>query len=98
MDQDVIYIDDDERNAVYHQLQEELYNEGGYLVIDARKLLVQPFAWEELKRALRANHASPHSLDIDGNDYWVWQAIDAVDPAIVACEYNPILGDTPLKR
>jgi lon-related putative ATP-dependent protease len=27
---------------------------GGYLVVDARKLLVQPFAWEELKRALRA--------------------------------------------
>jgi predicted ATP-dependent protease len=27
---------------------------GGYLVLDARKLLVQPFAWEELKRALRA--------------------------------------------
>jgi predicted ATP-dependent protease len=27
---------------------------GGYLVLDARKLLVQPFAWDELKRALRA--------------------------------------------
>jgi predicted ATP-dependent protease len=28
---------------------------GGYLVLDARKLLGQPFAWEELKRALRAS-------------------------------------------
>lgn len=27
---------------------------GGFLVLDAAKLLVQPFAWEELKRALRA--------------------------------------------
>jgi len=27
---------------------------GGYLVLDARRLLLQPFAWEELKRALRA--------------------------------------------
>jgi predicted ATP-dependent protease len=27
---------------------------GGYLVLDARKLVAQPFAWEELKRALRA--------------------------------------------
>jgi predicted ATP-dependent protease len=27
---------------------------GGYLVLDARKLLAQPFAWDELKRALRA--------------------------------------------
>jgi hypothetical protein len=34
------------------------------------------------------------SIDIDGNDYWVWKAITAIDPAIVVCEYNPILGDT----
>jgi predicted ATP-dependent protease len=27
---------------------------GGYLVMDARKLLMNPFAWEDLKRALRA--------------------------------------------
>ena len=34
------------------------------------------------------------SIDIDGNDYWVWRAMRVVDPAIVICEYNPILGDT----
>jgi predicted ATP-dependent protease len=28
---------------------------GGYLLIDARKLLLQPFAWEALKRALKSN-------------------------------------------
>jgi hypothetical protein len=33
------------------------------------------------------------SIDIDGNDYWVWKSIQSVDPAIVICEYNPILGD-----
>jgi hypothetical protein len=33
------------------------------------------------------------SLDIDGNDYWVWQAITAVDPVIVVCEYNAVFGD-----
>jgi len=27
---------------------------GGYLVVDARKLLIQPHAWEALKRAIRA--------------------------------------------
>lgn len=27
---------------------------GGYLVLDARKLLLNPFAWEDLKRALKA--------------------------------------------
>ena len=33
------------------------------------------------------------SIDIDGNDYWVWKAIDAVRPAIVVSEYNAVLGD-----
>lgn len=33
------------------------------------------------------------SVDIDGNDYWVWQAIEVVNPAIVICEYNAVLGD-----
>lgn len=28
------------------------------------------------------------SIDIDGNDYWIWQAIDSISPAIVVSEYN----------
>jgi hypothetical protein len=28
------------------------------------------------------------SIDIDGNDYWVWEAIQSVRPAIVIVEYN----------
>lgn len=32
------------------------------------------------------------SVDIDGNDYWVWEAIDAVSPRIVVCEYNSQFG------
>ncbi|MFA7466660.1 MAG: hypothetical protein WCY82_00115 [Desulfotomaculaceae bacterium] len=32
------------------------------------------------------------SIDIDGNDYWVWEAIDVVNPRIVVCEYNSIFG------
>ena len=32
------------------------------------------------------------SIDIDGNDYWVWQAIDCIKPRIVICEYNSIYG------
>jgi hypothetical protein len=33
------------------------------------------------------------SIDIDGNDYWVWEAIDVVNPRIVICEYNSLWGD-----
>jgi hypothetical protein len=30
-------------------------------------------------------------IDIDYNDYWVWKAIDAVQPRVVAIEYNATL-------
>lgn len=32
------------------------------------------------------------SVDIDGNDYWVWKAIKVVQPDIVICEYNHRFG------
>jgi hypothetical protein len=33
------------------------------------------------------------SIDIDGNDYWIWEVLDVVDPDIVVCEYNSVFGD-----
>lgn len=35
---------------------------GGYLVLDARRVLLQPFAWEELKRTLRAGEIQIRSV------------------------------------
>lgn len=32
------------------------------------------------------------SIDIDGNDYWVWDKISVVDPVIVVAEYNSLFG------
>ena len=32
------------------------------------------------------------SVDIDGNDYWVWEKLDVVDPAMVIVEYNSAFG------
>jgi len=32
------------------------------------------------------------SIDIDGNDYWVWESIDVVRPSIVIIEYNSTFG------
>ena len=34
------------------------------------------------------------SVDIDGNDYWVWEAITDIHPRIVVCEYNSAFGAT----
>ena len=33
------------------------------------------------------------SIDVDGNDYWIWDAISVVSPRIVVCEYNSIWGN-----
>lgn len=31
-------------------------------------------------------------IDIDGNDYWVWKAVDVIKPEIVIVEYNSVFG------
>ena len=33
------------------------------------------------------------SLDIDGNDYWIWKEIKSIQPIIFICEFNAVLGD-----
>ena len=32
------------------------------------------------------------SIDVDGNDYWIWQAIDVVEPRVVMIECNDTWG------
>ncbi len=32
------------------------------------------------------------SIDIDGNDYWVWKAITTINPRVVVIEYNASMG------
>lgn len=34
------------------------------------------------------------SIDIDGNDYWIWDSINCIKPRIVICEYNSIFGSS----
>ena len=30
------------------------------------------------------------SIDIDGNDYWIWEAITGIEPRVVVIEYNAV--------
>ncbi|MFT5285144.1 MAG: hypothetical protein ACI8TQ_001306 [Planctomycetota bacterium] len=32
------------------------------------------------------------SIDVDGNDYWIWHAVEVAEPRIVIIEYNSIFG------
>jgi hypothetical protein len=36
------------------------------------------------------------SIDIDGNEYWIWEAIQSVRPRIVIIEYNSVFGLQPI--
>ncbi|HLG83160.1 MAG TPA: hypothetical protein VKY22_19260 [Bradyrhizobium sp.] len=47
-----------------------------------------------LKESGLAGRIGILSIDIDGNDYWVWQRIEAVQPVIVIAEYNSVFGAT----
>lgn len=33
------------------------------------------------------------SIDIDGNDYWIWERIEVVNPVIVVVEWNSVYGE-----
>jgi hypothetical protein len=35
------------------------------------------------------------SLDIDGNAYWVWKAIEAIQPRVVVAEVQDIIPSEP---
>jgi len=32
-------------------------------------------------------------IDVDGNDYWIWKAIEVADPVIAIIEYNSLFGN-----
>jgi len=32
------------------------------------------------------------SIDVDGNDYWIFEAIECINPSIVIAEYNSLFG------
>jgi len=52
---------------------------------------------DNIDRIIRENNFSGDigllCIDIDGNDYWVWESIQAVSPTIVIVEYNSIFGN-----
>lgn len=59
--------------------------------------IVQSFVTKENVAAL-LNDSGAHpgadlfSLDIDGNDYWVWEALSDFRPRVVVVEYNAAFG------
>ncbi len=58
---------------------------------------VQAFITRDNLQDLIRGHGVPReidflSLDVDGNDYWFWEALDCVSPRLVCIEYNAGIG------
>lgn len=61
--------------------------------LTAKKVLVtRENINDELAALVKVENIGLLHIDIDGNDYWVWDAIQAIDPIIVIIEYNSVFG------
>lgn len=65
---------------------------GGYLILDARKLLLQPFAWEGLKRALQAGQLR---IESPGQSYGLISTV-SLEPEPIPLEVKVALVGPPL--
>lgn len=68
-----------------------------YAKLDIRKEFITRENIEGLI-ASRKDKAEPDllSIDIDGNDYWVWEAITSIAPRVAVIEYNSTFGLDPV--
>lgn len=67
---------------------------GGYLLLDARKLLLSPFAWEALKRALKAREIR---IEQPAEAAGLMMSTQTLDPEPIALDVKVVLtGDREL--
>lgn len=65
---------------------------GGYLVIDARKALMNPFAWEDLKRALKAREVR---IESPGQSMGLWSTV-SLEPQPIRLDIKVVLIGDPM--
>jgi hypothetical protein len=59
----------------------------------AAKVLCAWIDRENINDLISLNHeVGILSIDLDGNDYWIWQSITAINPILVIAEYNASFG------
>ena len=60
-------------------------------VVQTRCALITPRNVNDILRS-EPDNTDILSIDIDGQDYWVWEAISVIHPKVVVIEYNSRLG------
>lgn len=80
-------------NTYFNKIQKNLRQ-----YIDSKKLqVVESFITaENIEKIFTQNYVPKEfdflSIDIDGNDYWIWNAITNYSPRVVVLEYNAAYG------
>ena len=74
----------------------QFYAEGKNTWVHPPTLVASWVTLENINPLITANGFSGEidllSLDLDGNDYWIWRALDCVRPRVVVLEFNAALG------
>ena len=83
-----LVIDSSERNLA-NVRRDRLYWQHDLQVVTA--FVTRENIEQILSRAGLSGEIGLLSIDIDGNDYWVWKAISRWRPRVVVMEYNPNL-------
>jgi len=84
-----LVMDGDEGSINYIQ-QDEIY--WRHTLIARRAFVTRDNINDLLKEAGFVGEVGLLSIDIDGNDYWVWEKLTVIKPVIVIVEYNSIFG------
>ena len=84
-----LVLDGDEDSINYIQ-RDEIY--WRHTLTACRAFITRENINELLREAGFTGEIGLLSIDIDGNDYWVWEKIGIVDPVVVIIEYNSIFG------
>jgi len=64
---------------------------GGYLILDVRKVLMQPFAWETLMRSLKSDHIRIESL----GESMGWVSTETLQPEPIPLRVKVVLLGEP---
>src|SRR5205085_9698285 len=76
--------------SIDHIQHDEIY--WRHTLTARRAFVTRDNIYDLLKEAGFLGEVGLLSIDIDGNDYWVWEKLTAINPVIVIVEYNSIFG------
>jgi hypothetical protein len=84
-----LWIDGNDTNAVSINRQFGSFVQSGKLTF-LHRFVNRDSINEIIEKGKFSGEIDLLSIDIDGNDYWVWEALSQVQPRVVVVEYNAV--------